>query len=658
MHLRSALLAVCLAACVPSLRAADAGPPAPGLIPVDAFVEERQFSQPRLSPDGKHIALNVRIKRGDRTIPTMTVYSLPDLKIVSTIALPGYEIPVDFEWISNQRLIVEKGLELGLRDRPVPTGEVVAVNLDGSKQEYLFGYKGFRQSSRGDRYGDDYGWANVSHIPQSRDGHVFLETHLWEDNNRSMLYDINSLNSARKLVADIPMRGMQFVFQNDARARFAHGKDDDNLNLLFRLDDASGEWRRVDHDISARFHPFAFTPDNSAMYAWHSERNEPYSVVREDMRTGTRTKIAEDPLGSVELIEFTARPSVPFAVATATGIPKARYLDDTAPDAMLHKTLSALFPGEYVHFINFTDDGQTLLFNVQSDRDPGSYYLFDRKTAKATLLFANMEAIDAEQMAARMPVSFTARDGMVVTGYLTMPNNPGKQKLPMVLLPHGGPFGMNDDWYFDGDAQFLASRGYAVLQVNFRGSSGRGVGFLHAGYREWGGKVMNDLIDGVKWANARADIDAQRVCVFGASFGGYAALMLPVREPGMFKCSVGYAGRYDLASKYDQEGIKGNTRATNYLIKTMGQDPAILAAISPNRLADQIRIPVLLVHGAKDKTTNLAQAESMRDALTRAGRPPEWMLVDREGHGFYDSEHRKQFYQRLEAFLARHIGPK
>lgn len=652
MRLRSTLFGVFLAASLPVLHAAEA------LISVDSFVEERQFGQPRLSPDGKHIALNVRIKRGDRTVPTMTVYSLPELQIVSTIALPGYEIPVNFGWITNRRLVLEKGLELNLRERPVSTGEVLALDFDGTKQEYLYGYKGFKQSSRGDRYGDDRGSASLAHFPHARDGHVFLGTHQWTS-SRSLLYDVNTGNAVRKLLADIPMKGMGFLFQNDAKPRFSYGVDDDNHAVLFRVDDASGEWRKVDPALlGAAFHPFAFTPDNGAVYAWQSPKGGPMEVVREDMQTGQRTVVAPATLGSIEIVEFSAFPRVPFAVASATGVPKAHYLNDSAPDTVLHKTLSAQFPDAYVHFINFTDDGQKLLFEVQSDRDPGSYYVFDKQTGKATLLFANMPLIDSDQMAERKPISFAARDGLTITGYLTMPKHPANKKLPMVLLPHGGPFGIFDEWYFDGDSQFLASRGYAVLQVNFRGSGGRGVAFREAGYRQWGGKILDDLIDGVKWANARADIDAARVCVYGASFGGYAALMLPVREPAMFKCSVGYAGRYDMVTKYDQRGIKGDTRGTNFLKMTMGDDPAILAANSPSRLADQIKLPVLLVHGAKDETTDLDQAEAMRDALVKAGRPPEWMMVEREGHGFYDSEHRKDFYLRLEAFLAKHIGQK
>jgi dipeptidyl aminopeptidase/acylaminoacyl peptidase len=355
-------------------------------------------------------------------------------------------------------------------------------------------------------------------------------------------------------------------------------------------------------------------------------------------------------------MEYTARPSVPFAVTTLIGIPKARYLDENAPDAVLHKTLSASFPDAYVHFINFTDDGQKLLFGVSSDRDPGSYYLYDKKTGKAELLMENMPGIDPAQMAERKPIQFAARDGLQITGYLTLPNNPGKKKLPLVLLPHGGPFGVLDTWYFDSDAQFLASRGYAVLQVNYRGSDERGPRFKQAGYRQWGGKLIDDLIDGVKWTTARPDIDGARVCVYGASYGGYAAMMVAVREPSMFKCAVGYSGQYDLPDIYTQEGVKGNAHATAFFAKTLGDDHAQLVANSPTHLADKLKLPILMTHGDKDKTTPLPQAEMMRDALTKAGNPPEWSMVKREGHGFYDPGHRKEFYLRLEAFLAKHIG--
>jgi dipeptidyl aminopeptidase/acylaminoacyl peptidase len=639
-----------------TLFAQHAAAAAPARVPIDAFVDEDKYSQPRLSPDGKHIALNVRIARNGRMIPTMTVYSLPALQLVSTIALPAFEIPANFSWVTDRRLIIAKGLEVGLREKPVTTGELLAVDLDGTKQEYLYGYKGFRQSSAGQRNGDDYGYGVVNHVSRKRDGQVQVSSQLW-DVERSSLYNINSSNAIRKLLADIPMKSMDFLSDMNDQPRFAFGTDDEAEAIVFRRDDASGQWKKLDpKTLGSRFQPFAFTPDSSAVLAYQSVDHGPYMVVREDLVTGQRKILAQDPLGSIDLLEYSMDRKMPFAVSTSVGIPKAVYIDAASPDAQLHQTLSASFPDAYVHFINFSDDGQTLLFSVSSDRDPGSYYLFHRSSGKADLLFSNMEQIDPAQMAERQPIRFKARDGLELTGFLTMPPGAAGKKAPMVLMPHGGPFDVQDDWFFDTDAQFLASRGYAVLQVNFRGSGGRSLRFETAGYHEFGGKIMDDLVDGVKWAAARPDIDAGRVCVYGASFGGYSALMLPVREASMFKCSVGYAGLYDLPRRYKQESVVGNKGATSYISKTMGTDPALLARHSPAQHAHKIKVPVLLVHGKKDKRTPIDQAETMRDALIRAGNAPEWIVVDTEGHGFYDAQHRKAFFEKLEGFLAKHIG--
>jgi dienelactone hydrolase len=461
----------------------------------------------------------------------------------------------------------------------------------------------------------------------------------------------------RKLVANIPARDLSFVVQNNGVPRFAYGIDDNAEDVLYRRDDASGEWRLVTGaHLGKFFRPFAFTPDDTAFYASYSEKGGPIAIVRENLANGERTVVASDPVGSIDLFEYTADPEQPFAAGTDVGVPKVRYLNDNLPEAVLHKTLAGLFPDEYVHFINFTDDGQTLLFGVSSDKDPGSFYLFDKATGEAKLLMTNMPQIEPADMAARKPIEFTARDGVRITGYLTLPKDAAGKKLPLVVLPHGGPFGVRDEWYFDTDAQFLASRGYAVLQVNYRGSQGRGIGFLHAGYRQWGGKLIDDIVDGVKWAASQPHVDGARACAYGWSYGAYASLMLAAREPSMFKCVIGAGGVYSLAHIYDDERVKGEKPATNYFRKTMGDDSAQLDAQSPTTLAGKITIPVLLVHGSKDKIAPVIHAEMMRDALTRAGHPPEWMEVANEGHGFYDSEHRKELYLKLEAFLGKYIG--
>ncbi len=237
-----------------------------------------------------------------------------------------------------------------------------------------------------------------------------------------------------------------------------------------------------------------------------------------------------------------------------------------------------------------------------------------------------------------------------------MPAHAQGSKVPLVLMPHGGPFDIADTWRYDNDAQFLASRGYAVLQVNFRGSGGRGDNFVKAGYREWSGKIQDDLVDGVRWAVAQGEVDGRRMCVYGASFGGYSALMLAAREPALFKCAVGYIGVYDLTLLARPENNRLDTFRAAYIGKTVGADKAALEKASPVTLAANITAPVLLVHGGKDKRAPVEHAEAMRAALVKAGRPPEWFLAPNEGHGFYDTKNVTEFYQRLETFLAKHLG--
>jgi dipeptidyl aminopeptidase/acylaminoacyl peptidase len=624
------------------------------LVPLAAFVHEDKFSNPRLSPDGKHLMITVRLPDGDRDVPVLMTFSLPGMQNVGAIRLPKFVVPLDYHWITNTRLAIEKGTERGSIEAPVSNGEVLAVDMDGSKPEYLYGHDMFRSSSRGDRYGDDYGYGEIEGIPRARNGHLYLASHPWEG-ARSLLYDIDSRNASRKLMANLPNPDLDFLIQNNGKMRYAFGHDDQYEALLFRHDDATDNWTRLS-GLGRRYHPLRFSMDDKQMLVDWSPHGGPDKLVREDVETGKRVTLFEDAVGSYGSVLFGPDRNMPFGAFSAVGMPQVRYFDENDPGARLHKLLSAQFPGQTLRFIDFSDDGNTLLFSVASDRDPGSYYLFDRKAMKADLLLSSREEIDPEQMAPRRPISFKARDGLVLHGFLTMPAHPARTKVPLLLLPHGGPFDIADDWYFDTDAQFLASRGYAVLQVNYRGSGGRGPDFRDTGYRQWGGKIQDDLVDGVRWAVATGEVDGARMCAYGASFGGYSALMLAAREPLLFKCVVGYAGVYDLSLVHKPQNNRWDDATANYFRKTVGADKAELDRYSPALLADRITAPVMLVHGGQDKRAVVENAEKMRDALIKAGRPPEWFLAPGEGHGFYTIKNRTEFYQRLEAFLAKHLG--
>jgi dienelactone hydrolase len=622
-------------------------------VPLSAFVHEDTYTRPRLAPDGKHIVVTVNTPAGDRTVPVVMVYSLPDLQVTGAIRMPAFDVPVDVRWVSNERVVIAVGKELGSRERPVMTGELVAANIDGEKQEYLYGYQMYRRSRRGDRYGDDHGYGFIQDIPNKRNNHLYVSSHMWEGSS-SLLYDIDSVTATRKLLASLPMQDMDFLIQNDGTPRFAFATTEQGDAVLFRRQDASGDWTKLPDSRGRVYAPFAFTPDDKSFFAIYSQKGGPESIVREGVADGSRTTLFEDPNGNGTGLQVDAH-DVPFAAWSSVGVPAVRYFADNS-DARLHKLLSSQFPGSVVSFINFTEDGNLLLFSVMSDRDPGVYYLFNRSTGKADMLFSAMEEINPDDMAERKAISFTARDGQSLFGFLTMPAHASGTKVPLVVMPHGGPHGIHDSWYFDTDAQFLASRGYAVLQVNFRGSGGRGRNFMESGYRQWGASIQDDIVDGLKWAIANTDVDGAKVCSYGASFGGYSALMLAAREPAMFKCAVGYAGVYNLNLMRSSDEVARNKTAQNVIARYIGTDKKELDRNSPVMLAGGIKVPVLLVHGGKDKRAPVQHAEEMREALIKAGNAPEWLLAPNEGHGFYDTANTTAFYQKLEAFLAKNIG--
>jgi dipeptidyl aminopeptidase/acylaminoacyl peptidase len=302
-----------------------------------------------------------------------------------------------------------------------------------------------------------------------------------------------------------------------------------------------------------------------------------------------------------------------------------------------------------------TDDGSTALVRVSNDRNPGDYYLFDTRTLKATYGLSNREWLDPDDMNPVAPIEFKARDGLAIHGYLTRPKGSEGKRLPMVVMPHGGPFGIRDYWGFNEEAQILATAGYAVLQVNFRGSGGYGRDFRYAGARQWGGTMQDDVTDATRWAVGQGIADAGRVCLYGASYGGYASLMGVAKEPALYRCAVGYVGVYDLPTMHTAGDISERASGRNFVNEWIGPRDQV-AAVSPTRLADRIKVPVFLAAGGEDERAPIEHSRMMERALQKAGVPVETLYFDTEGHGFYLPEHRREFYTKLLAFLSRNLG--
>ena len=634
---RSMLLLACLA-----------WPAAAQQVPVEVFAKASPFSMPTLSPSGEYLAMGTDFGEGNHAVQ---ILRLSDMQRTAVLRLPRFESPYQIIWVSDKRLVVAKGRKYGSLEKPLPMGEIVASDFDGQNQRYIYGYE--QQNAAA---GLDRGFGFIEGVAQGNDDRFYMRQ-LKRNPTNSMLYLVDAGPRPNfKLIASINVPSLEFVIDRNGVARYAWGRDDDDNYLLYASGDGQ-RWQPVlQENVGGVWTPYAFSADNQRVYGRFSRNDGPVSLVSSTTDGSDRDTLLADGFSNVGLSQWTRDPAVPFAASPVTGRPQLQYFDPGKPEAELHKALADLLPAQHVTFDDVSRDGQTVLVHLASDRDPGGWYVFRRATNKLEKVLAPREGIDPALMAERRPVRFKAGDGTELEAILTIPRNSEGRKLPTVLLPHGGPHGVSNDWFYDNDAQFLANRGYLVVQVNYRGSGGRGHAFEELGYLQWGTRIQQDVLDGLNHAASLGLADTSRVCSYGASFGAYSAMMLAARQPELIRCAVGLAGVYDLKMMYKKGDIKDHAFGRNYLTRVIGRNDEELAANSPTSLASSIKAPVFLAHGERDERTPIAQANAMRAALVSAGKPPEWMAVAGEGHGFYNDDNSAAFYRALEAFLAKNIG--
>lgn len=630
------------------------------LIPIDQFVKHDPVTDIALSPTGEYLAFTHRkkdqvaliiVRLSDRT-PVGGIHHGKDTAITSLV------------WANDERITYSVAKQEGALSQPQGRGEVFAMNADGSHAEVLVSQLGAQVSRAGKRQAGLV-YARVVDRFEESPKEVLIQTSPYRFSDaggrssvpESKLERLNVMDGHRRVVATAPVGQADFYTDSRDQVRFADGSDVNNRTRLYHRIDASSEWQLVNDQsrTSLSVTPIGFAPGDRIAYLLSERAGKPDAIYSYDTANGERKLVAEDDNSDPWDILYSPFDESPFGVVYMDGLPRVEYFDPGNPATKLHRSLQASFPGLVVTLGRATDDGGKGLFFVNGDRVPGDIYLFDYKAKRADFLMAANAEIDPEQMAARKPVSLKARDGMPLHGYLTLPNGSDGRNLPLVINPHGGPMGIADDWLFDSDAQLLASRGYAVLQVNFRGSDNHGRDFIAAGYHQWGRAMQDDLTDATRWAIEQGVADPERICIYGASYGAYAALMGAVREPGLYRCAAGNVGVYDLEMMY-KEDARSHDSYREYMDRTMGADN--LAAISPNLLAERITIPVLLTAGDSDLTAPPGHTRKMRDALEKLGKPVEAKIYFGEGHGFYEPENRLDFYTRLLAFLDRNIGAK
>jgi len=640
-----------------ALVAALWGAPSAEAVELDAFIKSDKFGEIKISPTGEYFAASVPLDEGSRT--ALVIMRREDNKVTGTF-MRGKNTHVEsFTWVNDERVVIGMSEKFGALEEPGLTGELYAVNADGTQADILVGQRvqgaglGTRiQPKKVERVAAFL----VDDLPRD-DDHIIISIRPFHADPYTDAERLDVYSGRRVPVASAPVRNASFVTDNQGAVRFAVGAGTDNRQKLYYRVGDGAEWQLINDESATGLKqwPIGFSGDDRTAYFEAEQAEGPNAVLAYDVASEAQREILRD--DSVDPATFLYRngSGVPVGALLMDGKARAVFFDDSSDEARLYRSLEAAFADASVLITSRTADGRTALVRTWSDRNPGDFYLFDTVARQADHLLSRRAWFDPARMAGKRPVRLTARDGIDLHGYLTVPHGSAGTRLPTVVMPHGGPFGIRDTADFDGEVQMLAQAGYAVLQINFRGSGGYGRDFMAAGARQWGRAMQDDLTDATRWLIEEGVAARDRICIYGASYGAYAALMGVVREPDMYRCAVGYVGVYDLPTMHTHGDIQRWSSGENYIEEWIG-DRASIADFSPNRMAEKIKVPVFLAAGGEDQRAPIQHSRMMERSLREAGASVETLYYDNEGHGFYLPEHRREYYTRLLSFLARNLG--
>jgi dipeptidyl aminopeptidase/acylaminoacyl peptidase len=595
---------------------------------------------PQLSPDGTRIAAHLSDVASDRIgIWTLAKGPAQDPQIVRVANVAA------FRWVGNDRLLVDS---LTMVIFANSSGIGVAPNRRISSHELATGTS---------RFLSDTGSFSDEVIFTDPAGEYVLLSSMSAKESSPSVRRVD-LATGQSAVVQAPQKGV-WSWHADPAGVVRVGVDYDTRRPRIHYRGAAGEPLR-------RYEPRLKLTDNSVIDQVRFLTDTGRGLIVTNYETGRFALYEYDFAKDVRGRALFDHPQVDvdsMIIGPGGALEGVRYEDDRPrirwfdPELTeLHAQIDRTFPGRTNDILNRSRDGNRVLIFSSGANDAGTYYVFDRAARKMETFASPYDQLHALPHAEVRPISYRSRDGLTINGYLTLPPGRGERGLPLILLPHGGPFA-RDKWQFDPEVQFLASRGYAVLQANFRGSTGYGREFVEKGFGQLGAGMIDDLEDGVNWATAQGIVDPKRVCVMGSSYGGYAAIWAAVRTPNRYRCAISWAGPSDLRAmlRHSERGFLARRYFRNFRNQVAG-DPAVdLQAISPARQARRLRVPALIAHGKRDVVVPVDQSERLLRALADAGTANvEQVIYPKSGHDFGDAGEREDYLKRVETFLARH----
>ena len=603
------------------------------MIPLKDFFKNPEMSSFSLSPDGKHISYMKPWKDGNRM---MNVYVRPidsdkEVRITdaSKRSLYGYF------WLNDNRIayVQDKGGDENIH--------IYAVDIDGSNNIDLTPFENI-QARITDDLEDDPDFMLVAlnkRNPQIHD-----------------VYRLNVNSGDMEMIAENPGNISGWSTDHDGKLRIATTSDGVNTSLLYRENETDEFKSILTTNFKESVSPLFFTFDNKELYVSSNRGRDKSAIFKFDLDTAQEGElIFEHNEVDVYGLMASKKRKVITGVSYTTDKRQMHFFDEWREKLQI--TLESQLKGVEVAISNLSKDETKAIVVTYSDRSRGTYYYYDIENDNLTKLADLSPWLNEDDMAYMKPISYKSRDGLTIPGYLTLPLNYKKgDKLPVVVNPHGGPWA-RDNWGFNPEIQFLANRGYAILQMNFRGSVGYGREFWEISFKQWGKTMQDDITDGVNWLIDEGIADPNRIAIYGASYGGYATLAGLTFTPDIYACGVDYVGVSNIFTLL--ETLPPYWELGRQMMYEMIGNPdtekELLEAASPLFHIDKIKAPLLVAQGANDPRVKQAESDQIVDALKAKGIDVPYILKEDEGHGFYNEENQFDFYQEMEKFLDKHL---
>jgi dipeptidyl aminopeptidase/acylaminoacyl peptidase len=655
LSFRHGLASLCLTLVVSATAAATT-------IPAAEFFRQPSFEQALLSPDDTMVAMTMKDGQDKLVLAVMASSGGTPRVIASQEA---HDI-IDVHWVNSHRLVYS------VRNPSLAAGEthsgrgMFAVDIDGSHAVQLVS----QTLSLENRHSlgmplmewNTY-FLSTAYDNQTNDIYVIHGTDRQQTQfTEYRLYRLNTV-TGNAVILSGPDHVNRWLLDENGVPRITSGHVDGVTTVNYN-NPRTGQWEALTHftlTSGEQFIPRLMTVDGR-LFVLANNGRDTQGLYEYDLE---KKRIAAEPVIGLKAYDYDGFLVLGPDQKTALGVQYETSEDITTwfDEGMqaIQKKIDAALPAT-INKLNIARKGQTniVLVHSYSDVDPGFWQLYETASGKFTRLGVTLPGIDPAAMSAKTMVRYHARDGLEIPAYLTLPKNGGGKHVPMVVLVHGGPWERGGHMQWDPQVQFLASRGYAVLQPEFRGSTGFGDAYFKAGWKQWGLAMEDDLSDGARWAVAQGYADPQRICIAGASYGGYAALMGVLKDPATFHCGVDWAGVTDINLVYDVHWSDITNETKEYrlplLVGDQSADAAQLTATSPLANAAAIRQPLLLAYGGADRRVPLIHGKRFYDAVKVGDPNVEWIEYSTEGHGWRLPATKVDFWTHVENFLRKNIG--